>query len=268
MDLYLPGPPRGVRNLAGLAASHGEVILTGSLIDALTLWCAGYRNVTAAYLDHGPDGLTEDHLAAFRRCAIKRVLIAFARDEVGERLAETLSGRLMAEGFACYRVEFPKGMDANQYALKVTPAAKSLGVLIRKASWLGQGKARPPTSAPLDPLEANSGVQPDAPLTMVEEPSLIEPLPLPEPTGASPVPAAPPDDPLLAQTEQEVVMAFGDRRYRVRGWKKPLNPESLKVNLLVQRGERFHIDTFDLYSAKARASFVKQAGIEVQAKPR
>ena len=30
---------------------------------------------------------------------------------------------------------FPRGMDANEYALKVTPAAKSLGMVIRKAQW-------------------------------------------------------------------------------------------------------------------------------------
>jgi DNA primase len=43
--LYLPGPHRGVWNLAALAASD-EVILAESLIDALTFWCAGFRHVT------------------------------------------------------------------------------------------------------------------------------------------------------------------------------------------------------------------------------
>jgi DNA primase len=275
-DLYLPGPTRGVWNLDGLAASHGEVILAGSLIDAMTFWCAGFRNVTAAYGADGDDGFTEDHLAAFKRCETKRVLIAFPRDDDSERLAEALSGRLMAEGFACYRIEFPKGMDANEYALKVTPAAKSLGVLIRKASWLGQGKAKAPTSAPVDLLDVEFEPPPMAPMaTMADMPLTTfvpAPPPIPEPTRASPVPVAPPDDPLLVQTEQELVLVLGGRRYRVRGWKKPLNPESLKINLLVQRAEpsadepgdgRFHVDTFDLYSAKARASFVKQAGIEL-----
>ena len=31
-------------------------------------------------------------------------------------------------------------MDANEYALKVQPAPKSLGVLLNKAEWLGKGK--------------------------------------------------------------------------------------------------------------------------------
>ena len=48
--LYLPsreGRGRGVFNVAALAASK-EIILCEALIDALTFWCAGLRNVTAA----------------------------------------------------------------------------------------------------------------------------------------------------------------------------------------------------------------------------
>ena len=46
LHLYLPGPHRGVWNAAALGTSP-EVILCEALIDALTFWCAGYRNVTA-----------------------------------------------------------------------------------------------------------------------------------------------------------------------------------------------------------------------------
>ena len=58
LHLYLPGPHRGVWNLEGFEVG-GEVILCESLIDALTFWCAGYRNVTASY---GIEGFTKDHL--------------------------------------------------------------------------------------------------------------------------------------------------------------------------------------------------------------
>lgn len=64
--LYLPardGRGRGVFNLAALMASR-EIILCEALIDALTFWCAGYRNVTTAY---GIEGFTEEHVAAFKR---------------------------------------------------------------------------------------------------------------------------------------------------------------------------------------------------------
>ena len=136
LHLYLPGPHRGVFNSAALQASK-TVILCEALLDALTFWCAGFRNVTASY---GVEGFTADHLAAFKRHGTERVLIAYDRDEAGERAARALAEKLMAEGIECFRVQFPKGMDANDYALKVKPPEKSLGVLVRNAVWLGKGQ--------------------------------------------------------------------------------------------------------------------------------
>jgi DNA primase len=134
--LYLPGPHRGVWNGTALAGQK-TVILCEAIIDALTFWCAGFRNVTAAY---GVEGFTPGHLEAFKRHGVENVLIAYDRDDAGDAAAEKLSGRLMAEGMTCWRLQFPKGMDANAYALKVQPAAKSLGVVLRQALWMGKGK--------------------------------------------------------------------------------------------------------------------------------
>ena len=70
---------------------------------------------------------------------MQRVLIAYDRDEAGDTAAAKLAPLLERRAWT-YRVLFPKGMDANEYALKVTPAAKSLGLVIRKAQWLGKGE--------------------------------------------------------------------------------------------------------------------------------
>ncbi len=49
----------------------------------------------------------------------------------------------MPEGLECFRLLFPKGMDANAYACTVKPAEKSLGVVIRAAQWAGaRGETR------------------------------------------------------------------------------------------------------------------------------
>jgi hypothetical protein len=40
-------------------------------------------------------------------------------------------------GIEVYRIKFPWGMDANEYARKVTPAVQSLRLLINGAAWLG-----------------------------------------------------------------------------------------------------------------------------------
>ena len=248
LHLYLPGPHRGVWNVRALIGQR-EVILTEALIDAMTFWCAGYRNVTAAY---GVEGLTDDHLAAFKRCGVQRVLIAFDRDDAGERGADKAAERLMAEGLECYRIQFPKGMDANEYAAKVTPASKSLGLLIRKAVWLGKGT--PPSEAPGQHVED------------VALPTQTAPVQEPPSLAASPAasPATTPAVDVDAQvSDDEVVMSFGDRRWRVRGLAKNLGVEVLKVNVLVSKGEAYHVDSFDLYAARARAHYITQAAKEL-----
>src|SRR3546814_17371422 len=69
------------------------------------------------------------------------------------------------------------------------------------------------------------------------------------------------------RNDGEMALLLGDRRYRVRGWKKPLNPDSLKVNLLVHRPAdpegRFQIDPLDLTEENARAAFVKADGLQL-----
>ncbi|WP_241597759.1 toprim domain-containing protein, partial [Rosenbergiella epipactidis] len=112
--LYLPSPLAGIWNEAALKASL-EVILCEALIDAMTFWCAGYRNVIAAF---GVNGFTAGHLAALQYHGVKRILIAFDRDEAGDRGAQAVAEQLTGCGIEAWRVRFPQGLDANAYAVK------------------------------------------------------------------------------------------------------------------------------------------------------
>lgn len=141
--LYLPGPLRGVWNEQALIASK-EIIVCEALIDALTFWCASYRNVTTIY---GVNNFTDEIKAAFQKHGTKRVYIAYDRDEPGERAAHAHSEELMQMGIECFRVQFPRGQDANEFALKNQPAAKFLGMYLTSAAWLGKGK-RPTVKVP------------------------------------------------------------------------------------------------------------------------
>jgi len=269
--LYLPGPHQGVWNAEALATAQ-EVILCESLIDALTFWCAGYRNVTASY---GVEGFTADHLETFKRHDIERVLIAYDRDAAGEAAAEKLAKQLLAEGLDCYRLHFPKGMDANQYALQVRPATKSLGVVIRAAIWLGTGKPKPITT-----VASTDGVSASMPMAEPETLSSVSEAParplaaedVPEPLPAAAVPEPPQPDVPAEVTEREVLITLGERRYRVRGLEKNLSYEAMKVNLLVSApafdgpGEAVHVDTLDLYQARPRGVFIKQGAAELGVK--
>jgi DNA primase catalytic core len=270
--VYLPGPHHGVWNVEALQASK-EVILCEALIDAMTFWVHGFRNVTASY---GVNGFTADHLSAFKQYGIERVLIAYDRDDAGNKAAEELASKLKAEGFDCFRILFPKGMDANEYARNVTPAAKSLALVIRQAEWMGESKltadsqlltvetkAKERFAAEIKTLAEQVRTldqnQPAAKSEMQDSASLLAAVPEP----AATVKPAMAIDVEAETSEHEVIINLQDRRYRIRGLPKNLSYDQLKVNVLVSQGEAFHVDQLDLYSARHRAVYIKQAASEL-----
>jgi DNA primase catalytic core len=274
--LYLPGPHRGVFNREGLDGAN-EVILCEALFDAMTFWCAGYRNVTSCY---GVHGLTDELLAALKTCGAERVLIAFDRDEAGDRGAASVAERLAAEGLECFRIQFPKGEDANSYARAVKPAEKSLGLAIRSAEWLGKG-ARPSLTTqavsepdPSEPVPVESAAparEDNTPLAASESSPPESPPSEPQVAAMPPPAAATPaiSEPELQASEQQLLVVYGPRRYRVRALPKQLG-EALKVNVLVTREDAatdaepaLHVDTLDLYQAKQRQAFAKSAASEL-----
>ncbi|MEO6829579.1 MAG: toprim domain-containing protein [Acidobacteriaceae bacterium] len=68
-----------------------------SLIDGLTFWCAGYRNVTGS---NGVNGFTNDHRAAFETHGIKRVYIAYDADQAGNKAAVKLPAEPMQSSYS------------------------------------------------------------------------------------------------------------------------------------------------------------------------
>lgn len=253
-------------NPEALVASK-EIIVCESLIDALSFWCAGYRHVTASY---GTEGFGPDHLEAFRTHGVERVLIAYDRDPAGDNAADALATTLMAEGMECFRVVFPRGGDANAFACEAASASEALGRVIRAAQWMGtgdkRGAHRVEPAAPTQPLPAES---PAAKEENRPEGAEVPAVPsfAAEPLAASPVPAGPTaTGHELVGDELRVVM--GERRWRVRGLARCSSVDLLRVNVMVSRtdhrdGQVFHVDTLDLYSARARSGFTKTAAAEL-----
>lgn len=225
--LYLPGPHRGIFNLEALAESK-EIVLCEALIDALTFWCAGVRNVTTAY---GVNGFTDELFEALRAYDTRRVYIAYDRDDAGERAAGELAAKLVDAGIGSYRVVFPHGLDANDYARRVTPAAQSLALAVKSAEWM----CGPTTIADVLLLAAAAADPIEAPTSTTSAVDAYE-------------------------------FTFGDRHFRVRGLEKNLTFEQMKVVLRVERGGVDFIDSVDLVSARQRAQFIKQAAVEVGVK--
>jgi DNA primase catalytic core len=290
---YLPGPHRGVWNEAALLESK-EVILCEAILDALTFWCAGYRNVITSY---GVSGFTTAHREALKRHGTKVVRIAYDRDDAGDAAAAKLADELQAMGIETYRVLFPRGMDANEYALKVGPPEQSLGLALRQAEWLGGGqKAREAHEAPKI-SEQNESVQNTnkEETSLSEEPSFLAASSPSSPSSTGAPERAP--EPLQNDERREPSRAsvstttsatcqvdvsapeastdeasfpHGDREWRVRGLLKNA-PGQMKLNIRVSRegGARgFFVDTVDLYSSRHRAAYVRQAAEELDLEER
>ncbi len=287
--LYLPGPHRGVFNHAGLVdAGVDELIVAESIIDALSLWCTGFRHVTAAY---GTSGWTPDHDGLVDRLGVRRVLVAFDADEAGDRGAADLAASLTGRGVECFRVELPRGSDVNDIAVGSKDARASLGRFLRKASWMGSLRATPP---PVPPSFSVAVPVPDVADAVVSEPdpaveeTTTNPAPAGETVWPEPVtpeafsPAVVPDAAGLGEvtvTGQgpavELRLTLGNRSWRVRGLDRVSSFEALRVNVLVARTDTpsgavaagFHVDTLDLYSARARGVFIGQAAAELKVAP-
>lgn len=286
--LFLPGPMRGVFNPAALRSP--EVIVCEGVIDALTFWCAGFRHVTTCY---SAKALPEELLGALIAAKVRRVLIAFDRDDAGERGAAEVAAQLAAYGVECARVLFPHGQDANAYALAVTPAEKSLGVVLRAALPLGEQAVPAPvlrggvaatskTEVSSDASRAPSSLAAEAAKAAdVRATEIAAPVPPTEPQKAAreeataPVAASnadaaalPPSPVAVVKSDDgELVLALGDRTWTVRGLAKNAGFESLKVTLRVACGERWHLDTLDLCVARQREHFVAAAAAETLLKP-
>jgi DNA primase catalytic core len=112
--LYLPGPHNGLLNRQAAKVYREELVLTESVIDALSLIASGIPNTIPCY---GTNGFTEEHAKLLHDERVKTVAIGFDSDEAGRKASESLAERLVGEGFSVKLVEPPKGKDWNEALL-------------------------------------------------------------------------------------------------------------------------------------------------------
>ena len=232
--LYLPGPHQGIFNLNGLANTN-EIILCESLIDALTFWRWGFKHVTASF---GVNGFTDELLQCLIDKKIERVLIAYDRDPAGDKAAIALAKRLNKNNIDAYRIQFPKNMDANEYACTMTPAQKSLALVIRKAEPLGKIIHDTNSSLAAESVEQELDNQ------------------------ATPTPALVKQTIPMEMKDKDIYLTLDTRHYRIKGFDPKSCNDQLKINLMISKGESLHLDKFDLYSSKQRQVFINQASVE------
>jgi len=274
--LYPPGPHQGLFNPDALKSE--EIVLCEAALDALTFWAAGFRNVTCIF---GTEGFTDELWQAILRRKVRRVRLAYDADEAGERAAKRDAEKLRSHGIEVWRIKFPWGMDANEYARKVTPADKSLALIINAATWFGTG--RPPAAPKAEAVASLPAVSPDmlaspkssdtgerAGASSLVAASLAAPVPeaAEKEIEADSLPATPtpsvenisppivaatmvPGAPVLEPRGEAWFLELDGREYRVTGLEKANGSDSLKVTLRLRVCPGFQPSTFNSQPAVA-----------------
>ncbi len=206
----------------------------------MTFWVHGFKNVTASY---GTGGFTDDHLKLIKENNITKIFIAYDRDKGGNTAATKLANKLKEHDVHCYRINFPKNMDANEYALQVTPAKKSLALVMKQAE--------PMFDAPIMKTDNNTAIHEQS-----ESPEFSS-LAASQPEEQTPSP--------LKINDTDITLSCGNRSYRVRGLQNNTRLDQLKINLLTKlNNDNHYVDHLDLYQAKARKHYIANAAEELE----
>ncbi|HHV7384882.1 TPA: toprim domain-containing protein, partial [Escherichia fergusonii] len=243
LHMYLPGAHGGVWNEQALIGS-ATVVLCESLIDAMSFWVAGVRNVTAAY---GVNGFTGEMRAALLAHGVKQILIAYDNDPAGNEVAVKLASSLAADGIATFRVLFPAGMDANGYLCQVAEPEQAFSVLLDGA-------------VPMSDLADAASIAPQASAEPAHLTSLAADV------AALPAVSAPaPGVSVETLADGELMIALPGERWTIRGVSRKTNAAAMKVNAQVLdtgSGVVF-ADAVDMMSARSRGGYARAAAAEL-----
>jgi len=214
--LYLSGELQGIFNRTALEHQK-EILLCESILDALTLWSAGFRNVTCTF---GTNNFTPELLQLLEKQRIKRIILCFDNDVAGNQAVEKYTPDLIKLGVKLLRAKLPYGEDINQVARNAHHPSSALAACIERAEEIGQKQQQ-------DGAAKKIALASEAPSTLDPQPSFL---------AAETIAAS---NNLQAEMRgEDIFIKIGDREYRIRGLGKNTSYETLKINLrvLIQQG--------------------------------
>lgn len=112
---YGKGKRRGLFN-ASTAKAHDWLIITESVLDALSLIELGFLNVIALY---GTNGFTQEHKNFLSEFPFKEVVLVLDNDDSGQRATKTISLMVQTLGKKVSSLKLPQGIkDLNEFLCK------------------------------------------------------------------------------------------------------------------------------------------------------
>jgi DNA primase len=152
---YLTGPLRGVLNYQA-ARSADEVILTESVIDALSFHQVG---VSTAIPIYGTNGFTADHLDLLKREGVRRVILALDGDAAGRRATAALKEKLASLGIAVRVMPYPSGVkDPNELLVSCNGNAQSVFAKMLHEAEPRETVVAMPAPAPIAPQPSGNQI--------------------------------------------------------------------------------------------------------------
>ena len=224
--LYLKGKHRSVFNRKA-SKVYDEIILTESIIDALSLISLGFENTQGLY---GTNGFTDEHLSILKDDRVKRVILALDADEAGRNAAEKLKEKLCTEGFAV-KVITPAASSPSALAgiSPVRGGDEAEGGLKDWNEYLAAGGSREAIAEAIDAAEI---------FTAKEEERSFK----------------------AEKDHLGIVFTVSGTTYRITGIKE-MFISSLRVNIRANdSGGAKYYDNLDLYSARSRTTYAANMG--------
>ena len=225
--LYLPGPKQGLWNWQAAKRSK-TILLTESVIDALTAIDAGVADAIPCY---GTHGMTDEHLALFDKHGVKHVALCFDADAAGESGAASVTARLTEKAIAVAGVPLPAGEDINS-ALGTGNNAGKLDDCRRAFKEAVANAFTPAAPAPAGTTPAASSAS-----------SLAAAVALPA-DG-------------YERTAHGFKLAFAGRSFEVKGIAREATQLKATVKAWGDKARGFELTTLDLYSGRSRDAYAR-----------
>ena len=253
--VFLPRRHTGLWN-APVIKRYADIIVVESVLDALSVEAAGFPNVVAI---NGTNGLLDSDIADMFRYGVSRVILmldgdkagAVASDKIRRRIAthpdldeeteEPLCGRRPDGPLKAALRILPENHDPNSM-LTDLGAEKLSELILCERGVLPEMSFRTAASGGSD--GGSSGATAAAP----REPSAPEPPETRQPCTPDTLSSCTPES--TSHSPHSLTLSCGVRHYRLLGLEK--GRRKLRVTIRVEHAGRLHIDTLDLYSARAR----------------
>lgn len=248
---YLPTPKRGVFNPQG-ARNTEEVILVETVIGAAIVWSLGFHNVIPTY---SATRITDEIVAHLEECRVRSAILLIEGKDVNRVAAEHIRVRLSEININARIVKIPArhitayithGGTADDLRARMEAPATTTTTTTRTTPAASAVPMASAVSAAMATAAAPAPIKHETPQDSQPQVAKVK-------TATAEVETATESE---STPDGAHIFVIDGREYRIKGL-SPVGFDRLRVNVRIKVENSFHVDTLDLYQARARAHFAQ-----------